>query len=238
MKHKTSLRNGWQTMLTITFTLTGKGTFHRMEIIAVSNLANVKISTVKRLKHRLKAADFAKDKGIPVHYYSGSCREGLLEIKFKPIQELGNLIVLPSELSYNLIWHSRWCPSSPETTTPKWLAYMQVKLLNLKTPSITFDQPLWLKATCIDEEANLGIVCRLGGFHTMMSFIGSLGGMMRGSGLEDLFSEVYAGHCVPHLMPGKAVSRALRAHVLAEAALILILLEMCVENGTIEESSL
>ena len=72
----------------------------------------------------------------------------------------------------------------------------------------------------------------------MMSFTGSLGGMMRGSGLEDLFSEVYADHCVPHLMPGKAVSRALRAHFLAEAALMSILLEMCVEKGTIEEISL
>ena len=259
-------------------TLTGKGTFHGMGIIAVSNLANVKISTVKRIKHRLKAADFAKDKGIPVHYYSGSSREGLLKIKFKPIQELRNLIVLPSELFYNLIWHSRWCLSSPETTQQNWLAYMQdvtsgfsnerkdtiqflpimdlnpsdencihstllfvinqAKLLNVKIPSITFDQPLWLKATGISEEDNLNIVCRLGGFHTMMSFIGSLGGMMRGSGLEDLFSEVYADPCVPRLMSGKAVSRALRAHFLAEAALISILLEMCVENGTIEESSL
>ena len=106
-------------------TLTGKRTFHGMGIIAVSNLANVKISTVKRLKYRLKAADFAKDKGILVHYYSGSSRKGLLKIKFKPIQELRNLIVLPSELSFNLIWHSRWCLSSPETTQPNWLAYMQ-----------------------------------------------------------------------------------------------------------------
>ena len=84
-------------------TITGKGTFQGMGIIAGSNLANVKISTVKRLKHRPKAADFAKDKGIPVHYYSGSSREGLLEIKFKTIEELRDLIVLPSELSYYLI---------------------------------------------------------------------------------------------------------------------------------------
>ena len=34
------------------------------------------------------------------------------------------------------------------------------------------------------------------------------------------------------------MSRALRVHFLAEAALMSILLEMCVENGTIEESSL
>ena len=56
----------------------------------------------------------------------------------------------------------------------------------------------------------------------MMSFLGRLDGMMRGSGLSDLFSEVYPGHSVQHILSGKAVSRALRAHFLAEAALTSI----------------
>ena len=42
-------------------------------------------------------------------------------------------------------------------------------------PCITFDQPLWLKAICIIKEKSLPIVCRLGGFHTLMSFLGSIG---------------------------------------------------------------
>lgn len=108
----------------------------------------------------------------------------------------------------------------------------------METPSITFDQPLWLKATGIIEEANLKIVCRLGGFHTMMSFLGSLGGMMRGSGLEDLFNEVYAEHSVPQLMSGKAVSCALCAHFLTEAALTSILLQLLLEEGSIDEEML
>ena len=41
---------------------------------------------------------------------------------------------------------------------------------------------------------------------------------MKGSGLETLFGEVYAEYTVVHLMSGKAISRALRAHFLTEAA--------------------
>ncbi len=37
----------------------------------------------------------------------------------------------------------------------------------------------------------MNIVCRLGGFHTMMSFMGSIGTMMKGSGLEEALGTVY-----------------------------------------------
>ncbi len=51
------------------------------------------------------------------------------------------------------------------------------------TPIITFDRPLWWKALMIvttePEGSDLkGIVLRLGGFHTEMSFLGSLGGLI------------------------------------------------------------
>ena len=69
---------------------------------------------------------------------------------------------------------------------------------------------------------------RLGGFHMEMSFLGSLGGMMRGSGLEELLNEVYAEHSVPHLMSGKAVTRALLAQFLTGAALVSTLLQQLI----------
>ena len=55
------------------------------------------------------------------------------------------------------------------------------------TPIITFDQPLWWKSLQViegqPENSPLrSIVLRLGGFHTEMSFIGSIG-LMAGSGL-------------------------------------------------------
>jgi len=63
----------------------------------------------------------------------------------------------------------------------------QAKQLDIVTPCITFDMPLWLKAVDISNTKQLHIVCKLGGFNTIMSFLGSIGHMMAGSGLEEMF---------------------------------------------------
>ena len=63
-----------------------------------------------------------------------------------------------------------------------------------------------------------------------MSFLGSVGAIMKGSGLEDLLSAVYAENSVMHLLSGKAVSRAIQGHVLVESSLISLLLEMIKEK--------
>ena len=78
---------------------------------------------------------------------------------------------------------------------------------------VTFDQPLWLKAVGIIAESGLKIVARLGGFHTTMSFLGSIGKLMAGSGIEELLAEVYAENSVEHMLSGKAVTRSLRGHL-------------------------
>ena len=53
----------------------------------------------------------------------------------------------------------------------------------------------------------LNSVVRLGGFHTMMNFLGSSCYLMERSGLKRLLIEaVYAKNTVPHTMSGKAVS--------------------------------
>ena len=111
---------------------------------------------------------------------------------------------------------------SDETCIYSTLTYIerQAEQLNIPTPCITFDQPLWLKATEIIKAKSMNIVCRLGGFHTMMSFMGSIGSMMKGSGLEEALETVYGPNAVTHMMSGKAVSRALRGHFLVEAALV------------------
>ena len=49
----------------------------------------------------------------------------------------------------------------------------QAKLLNMKTACITFDQPLWLKAVETVQSTKLNVVCCLGAFHIIMSFLGS-----------------------------------------------------------------
>ena len=72
--------------------------------------------------------------------------------------------------------------------------------MNIPTPCVTFDQLLWLKAVEIIQAKPLNIVCRLGGFHTMMSFIGSIGSMMKGSGLEEALETVYGANAASHMI--------------------------------------
>ena len=110
----------------------------------------------------------------------------------------------------------------------------QAKKLRVEVRSVTFDQLLWQKSVGIIDEANLRIVFRLSGFHMMMSFLGSIGNLMKGSGIEDLFIEVYAENSVNHILLGKAVSRALRTHFLTEAVVVTFLLIQVFDNDMIE----
>ena len=107
----------------------------------------------------------------------------------------------------------------------------KAKQMNIEVPCVTFDQPLWLKAIGIIEDARLPIVRRLGGFHTLMSFLGSIGNMIKDFGLEELFAKVYAENSVVHMLSGKAISRALRAHFLAESSLTTMLINILIEEG-------
>ena len=93
---------------------------------------------------------------------------------------------------------------------------------------LTFDQPLYWKALTIiqsqpDGSDLKGMVLSLGGFHMQMSFLGSIGHLMAGSGLQELLDVVLAGNALRHMLTGKAISRAVRGHVLVDAALNTIL---------------
>ena len=69
-----------------------------------------------------------------------------------------------------------------------------------------------------------------------MSFLGSVGNMMKGSGLEELFAEVYVEHNVIHMMSGKAFSRALRVHFLTESVLMTLILTIIKEDENFDRS--
>lgn len=106
----------------------------------------------------------------------------------------------------------------------------EAQKLQINTPCITMDQPLWIKAVEIAFAQNLRIVARLGGFHTLMSFVGSVGSLMEASGLEALFETMYGKNTIVHMFSGKAISRALRGHFLADAALKLVLMKMIISG--------
>lgn len=94
---------------------------------------------------------------------------------------------------------------------------------------VTFDQPLYLKARYITANSTdsrlKNVVPRLGGFHLLMSFLGSIGYIMDGSGLKDLFNTVYAMNSIEKMMTGHAYYRAIRAHLLAHAVLMKFVME-------------
>ena len=102
----------------------------------------------------------------------------------------------------------------------------QCQKLDIQTPSVTFDQPLWLKATEIVIEKSMNMVVHLGGFHTLMSYLGSIGSVMDASGLKDVLQTVYGENTVKHMLGGKAITRAVRGHILVENALHLKLQNM------------
>ena len=65
-----------------------------------------------------------------------------------------------------------------------------------------FDQPLYMKASdniAASDDLINGFVW-LGGFHLLMSCMSSVGCIMTGSGLEELWESVYAKGSVVHMM--------------------------------------
>ena len=130
--------------------------------------------------------------------------------------------------------------STDETCIYSTLSFVQdqAKKLNIITPCITFDQPLWLKAVEIVLSKKMNMVCRLGGFHTIMSFLGSVGKLMSGSGLSKFLETCCGANTVIQMMSGRAVARALRGHMLIESALVTKLLKVIIPKSNNDEDNL
>ena len=90
-----------------------------------------------------------------------------------------------------------------------------------KFAPVTFDQPLYIKAAEIiaaKPGLNAVLFAMLGGFHMVMSYMGSIGYIMSGSGIEQLWEESYAPASVKHMISGHHYSRALRDNYISAAA--------------------
>ena len=73
------------------------------------------------------------------------------------------------------------------------------------SPIMTFDQPLHWKGIEIQQSQDDAsplkeILLPLGGVHTSMSFLGSIGHLMTSSGLKTMLESVYAENTVPHML--------------------------------------
>lgn len=63
-----------------------------------------------------------------------------------------------------------------------------------------------------------------------MSYIHAVCSLMDGSGLKEVYEQIYAAETVTHLLSGKAYSRAERAMLLVDDALHLLLLEELLQS--------
>jgi len=61
---------------------------------------------------------------------------------------------------------------------------------------------LYSKAVDIIVTENLNIVIRLGGFHTLMNFMGAFGYIIRGSGLESALEYIFGKNTIERILTG------------------------------------
>ena len=113
----------------------------------------------------------------------------------------------------------------------------QATKLGINTPVVTFDQPLWLKATEIITDKSMSMVLLLGGFHMLMSFMGSIGTIMENSGLSTVLETIYGSVSVKHMLTGKAIAMSLRGNFIVESALMAHLLSIILpqEKASVNE---
>ena len=86
---------------------------------------------------------------------------------------------------------------------------------------VTFDQPLYVKVVeiIISSHDLPNILVHLGGFHFLISYMGSLGFIRAGNGLDSMWQTVYAPNSIQNTLTEHAYSWALRAHILSSAAI-------------------
>lgn len=129
-----------------------------------------------------------------------------------PVSRIGYLPIIPSS------------PSNPEVVA-KAVAVLQqtADSLHQEYTVITCDLAIYeiiLALRSKDPKSYEKVVPRLGGLHIAMNFLGAIGYLMKGSGLEELFSKanILLPGSAKKAMTGKPFYRCVRAHqIVAEA---------------------
>ena len=104
-------------------------------------------------------------------------------------------------------------PAEPDSMKTAMVEAQHLTLLTGQEWTIfTNDQQLYqvaINITWVDQSMFSMFVPFLGGMHMMMSFVGAIGTLMRGSGLEEILKYTFAG--VPKLLSGKKSPHTVRA---------------------------
>ena len=113
-------------------------------------------------------------------------------------------------------------PSHPHTVltsmtiVENYLKHRNVKYIYLSLDLVLYRLALYIKWSNMLRWQKF--ILRPGGMHTLMSFVGSIGSLMKGSGLEEIISVSFAG--VRNIINGKAWPKALRSFRMVTAAIL------------------
>ena len=102
------------------------------------------------------------------------------------------------------------------------------------TAVVSLDQQLlWIAYMLIECQTLESALCQLflilGGFHTEMIFIRSIGSLRAGLGLQEVISQVYSEGSVEQMPSGYSVSRAVPSHLMVDIVLNTIVTPHYVE---------
>lgn len=235
-------------------TLDGKGTFHGMGIIAAttpgqqnnrvvprrnSSLLNVKdMARIEISDYRFStfARRHVRFEVLPSLHYSAhtSMVDILWEVSFCFHQQTPNWQGMmhivhdgckhPGKSSVTFLPMIDMYPGDPTCILSTLNYICDLAERHKISPIVTFDQPLFWKASEIiynaSEDSLLKkVILMLGSFHTLMNLLGSIGTLMQGTGLTDILGVIFGKNAVQHIMSGKSVQRALRGHLLVEKCL-------------------
>jgi hypothetical protein len=78
---------------------------------------------------------------------------------------------------------------------------------------------------CSNPKEFPNILIRLGDFHTLMLFLGTISQLLCGSEIEETLKTIYAENTVSHMLTGKAYSRTVRGYILLSSVLTSMLLQ-------------
>lgn len=118
-------------------------------------------------------------------------------------------------------------PSHPDTVLTT-LVYLErsLKSFGMKYAHITVDLQLYIVACQIqwsDPMRWKSVILHPGMMHTLMSFLGCIGFLMKGSGMEQLLAVAFGG--IANIVNGKSWTNALRAYRMLLAVLLQDLLQ-------------
>ena len=189
---------------------------------------------------QLKALDKAKilrGAELKIIPFTNRKEIGTNAIMFLPLAQLSSPLAhyQPLLTPGDTLWAAGWVIKANDTEFPHsiWNGWMkkihgndakqstQIEFLPvIGFAIVTFDFPIWLKAVNIIKQANLYLIARLGGFHLLKSYLGSMSNIMEDSGLLDVIQLIYPGSTTSnHIMDGGYFDKAIRAHLLIDAVI-------------------